>query len=328
VILFCGIPSEPPMALAIQAAERIGIPHLVLNQRQYAHCDLLIRLEDSHFTGSLWLEGRQWPLDAFCGIYCRLMEAGDLPECRGRNGLQPSSASVRRAEFLNHLLCDWMDASPPLRVVNPPSAGASNQSKPYQALQIAEAGFTIPPTLITNHPPDVTQFAVEHGQLIYKSISSIRSIVQTFDPAANLERIRHLPTQFQKQVAGTDVRVHVIGNDVIATEIQSDGVDYRYAAAHDDGQRTRMTAAQLPRDVSDRCIALARSMSLPFCGIDLRRTPEGDYVCFEVNPAPAYSYFQEGAGQDIAGSLVRYLAGKEESYAGDRELVRHQRPGD
>jgi hypothetical protein len=32
-------------------------------------------------------------------------------------------------------------------------------------------------------------------------------------------------------------------------------------------------------------------------------------VCFEVNPSPAYSYYQELTGAPISDALVRYLAG-------------------
>ena len=38
------------------------------------------------------------------------------------------------------------------------------------------------------------------------------------------------PTQFQEYIPGSDVRVHVAGESVIATEIDSTADDYRYAA--------------------------------------------------------------------------------------------------
>jgi glutathione synthase/RimK-type ligase-like ATP-grasp enzyme len=49
-------------------------------------------------------------------------------------------------------------------------------------------------------------------------------------------------------------------------------------------------------------------LDLPLCGIDLKRASDGRYFCFEVNPSPAYSYYQENAGQPIAEALVRFLA--------------------
>jgi glutathione synthase/RimK-type ligase-like ATP-grasp enzyme len=44
------------------------------------------------------------------------------------------------------------------------------------------------------------------------------------------------------------------------------------------------------------------------CGIDLKRSPDQEYFCFEVNPSPGYSYYQSNTGQDIASAIVRYLS--------------------
>jgi len=50
-----------------------------------------------------------------------------------------------------------------------------------------------------------------------------------------------------------------------------------------------------------------RALSLALAGIDLKRTPDGAWYCFEANPSPAYSYYQEATGQPIADALVRLL---------------------
>jgi len=49
-------------------------------------------------------------------------------------------------------------------------------------------------------------------------------------------------------------------------------------------------------------------MGLGFAGIDLRRTPDGELICFEVNPSPAFSYYEAQTGQPIAEALAAYLA--------------------
>jgi NAD(P)-dependent dehydrogenase (short-subunit alcohol dehydrogenase family) len=48
-------------------------------------------------------------------------------------------------------------------------------------------------------------------------------------------------------------------------------------------------------------------MFAKICGIDLRRRPDGEHVCFEVNPMPGYSYFESETGQAISEALVDYL---------------------
>ncbi len=61
----------------------------------------------------------------------------------------------------------------------------------------------------------------------------MRSIVHALDEddIRRLDDISWCPVQFQALVPGHDVRVHVVGPDVHATEIVSDVVDYRYAHA-------------------------------------------------------------------------------------------------
>jgi glutathione synthase/RimK-type ligase-like ATP-grasp enzyme len=78
-----------------------------------------------------------------------------------------------------------------------------------------------------------------------------------------------------------------------------------------------MTPAQLPPDVRLQCLGLAGTLDLPLCGIDLKVTPEGEWYCFEVNPSPAYSYYEENTGQPIARAVVAYLSGG--SCGGDGE---------
>ena len=55
----------------------------------------------------------------------------------------------------------------------------------------------------------------------------------------------------------------------------------------------------------------ARGLGLDFAGIDLKLSPDGRVYCFEVNPCPAYSYYQDHAGQPIARAVAFYLAGRE-----------------
>jgi glutathione synthase/RimK-type ligase-like ATP-grasp enzyme len=116
-------------------------------------------------------------------------------------------------------------------VVNRYAAMGSNSSKPYQSQLIRDHGFGVPETLVTNDPELVSAFQAQHGDLIYKSISGERSIVSRFDASdrERLERVRWCPVQFQAFVHGPNVRVHTVGNEVFATIVETDAVDYRAA---------------------------------------------------------------------------------------------------
>jgi glutathione synthase/RimK-type ligase-like ATP-grasp enzyme len=303
MILFCGIPTERPLQLAIEAAGQLGVEHAVCSQRELAWSAVMLEQRGRCLTGRLWIREREWPLEIFDGVYTRTCSFEELPDSRAPIG----DSRRERAEWMHRILHEWLEIAP-CRVVNRARAMASNISKPYQA-QIIARHFSTPPTCITNDPEEFHAFLALHGRVVYKSISSVRSIVREWrlEDQSRLHRIRVLPTQFQAYVPGVNVRVHVVGHTVFATRIDSEAVDYRYAGR--DGLDWNMAPCDLPEAVADRCRAVSRDLDLPFCGIDLKLTPEGDYVCFEANPSPAYSYYQDNTGQPIAEALVRYLAG-------------------
>ena len=305
VILFAGIPSEPPLALAIEAACRRGVPHVVLNQRHSEHDDLCLGWGPGGFNGTLAIDGHDVPVASLTGIYARTVELEALPEFCAAVRAGNEAASQRMTAF-SELLHDLLDIAP-CRVANRPQAMGSNMSKPYQAQLITGFGLHTPETLITNDPDEVRAFHAVHGRVIYKSISSVRSIVQEWTPGGHddLSRVSALPTQFQALVPGVDVRVHVVDTAVFATEVASEAIDYRYAGRQ--GLEVGMTAVTLPDPVSEACVALTKALGLVISGIDLRRMPDGLWYCFEANPSPAYSYYQDRTGQPIAEALVDVL---------------------
>jgi glutathione synthase/RimK-type ligase-like ATP-grasp enzyme len=315
VILVAGIADEAPTAAVIEALESIGAAHRVFDQRVGPLAHLVIRVADAAgggvLDGVLTLRGEHVPLSGVRGIYLRLMDDGLLP---GVADLPPDASERRHVRRLHHLLSRFADIAQ-ARVLNRPSAMASNHSKPYQAHAIRAEGFGIPETLITNDPPEARAF-VEHawadgGHVIYKSISGMRSIVQRVEASdiARLDRIRWCPTQFQRQVDGVDIRVHVVGTTVLAAEIATDATDYRYAARQT-GSEAALTSVDLDATTRAACVRLARRLDLPLAGIDLRRTGDGRLVCFEVNPSPAFTFYEQRTGQPIAAAIARYLAGE------------------
>jgi glutathione synthase/RimK-type ligase-like ATP-grasp enzyme len=184
----------------------------------------------------------------------------------------------------------------------------SNGSKPYQAQLIRALGFAVPETLVTNDAELVGAFRAAHDRVVFKSISGIRSIVAELTDAdlERLDAVRGCPVQFQAYVPGFDVRVHTVGGTAFATRIDSPGTDYRYVSH--DGDGTRLVPFELDDDLAHRCCRLAAGLGLDFAGIDLRMTPHGEVVCFEVNPSPAYSYYEAHTDQPISLAVARYLA--------------------
>jgi glutathione synthase/RimK-type ligase-like ATP-grasp enzyme len=249
-------------------------------------------------------------LDEIRAIYLRLMDGNLLPDVAS---LPFDAAERRHCRRLHELLVRFADIAPG-RVLNRPSDMSSNQSKPFQAHAIRAEGFDIPETVITNDPAAARDFIerawADGSSVIYKSVSGIRSIVQTVaqHDLTRLDRIRWCPTQFQRRVPGTDIRVHVIGATVLAAAITSEATDYRYAA-RDTGVEPVVAATELNAETRTRCLRLAHRLRLPLAGIDLRKKPDGRHVCFEVNPSPAFNFYEARADLPIAVAIARYLAG-------------------
>ena len=306
MILLCGIPTETPMLLVKEALESNGTRHVVLNQRKYSSMKMSLEIRRGKPSGKLQLNGDSFSIDEFTGVFTRLMDFHHLPELKDAPVNSPELNFCRN---LFDTLTRWAEITP-ARVVNRVAPMGSNFSKPYQAQLIKRYGFEVPETLITNDPDLLRAFRARHGRIIFKSISGVRSIVQTLtdDDMTRIDSIRWCPTQFQAFVEGTNVRVHTVGDKVFATAIKTDATDYRYAHRQS-GDHADLRPVELSDDLSEMCVKLAAGLGLAFAGIDLKITPENHVYCFEVNPSPAFSYYESQTGQPISRAVAEYLSG-------------------
>ncbi|MEZ0612104.1 RimK family alpha-L-glutamate ligase [Fibrella sp. WM1] len=308
MILIAGIASEEPTAQVIESADSLGIDYLVFNQRDAGHYDLRTSITANSLRAELCIGGQWIDLTTLDGLYARLMPPDTFPDVQVKGtALRLPPALHQRRHFINTLFTQLVDLLP-IRVINRHEAMESNFSKPYQLAAIRAVGLGIPATLMTNQVGAVGAFEAEREALIFKSISSTRSIVKvlTGEYRDRLANLTALPTQFQERLQGHNIRVHVVGDALFAASIDSTDVDYRYAGSG--GGTTTMQPVTLPRAIEKACFDLSKRLTLPLCGIDLFKTEQGAYYCFEVNPSPGYTYFQHEAGLPISDAIARYLA--------------------
>jgi len=301
MIVLWGIPSESPFQLVREAVARTGAAHLILNQRRTLEWSVDLWHDAGRVRGAIRQGDDVIDAEAATGIYARPMDHRFLPEVE-----HGGPEELRRASQTHEALMQWLDVAPG-QVINRPSPMMSNGSKPFQAQLIQSLGFDVPDTLVTSNAGEAEAFWRAHGRVIFKSVSGARSIVTELaeEHRPRLAFLRNCPAQFQEMVAGTDVRVHVVGGRAIATQIESTGTDYRYAAQ--DGGDSRLTPIELPGEIERRAIGLASGLGLAFAGIDLRRAHDGRWICFEVNPCPAFSYYEAHTGQPIAEAVAEFL---------------------
>jgi glutathione synthase/RimK-type ligase-like ATP-grasp enzyme len=262
-----------------------------------------IRLEvGDSLDGSLHTPDEDTDLGYVSAVYVRPYNSGEVPAV-ARSGRD--SPAWRHALEVDDIMAAWLEIAHAF-IVNPLGAMAANDSKPYQSKQILSHGFSVPETLITTDPSAAQAFWERHGVVIYKSVSGIRSQVARLRPehVPRLADVTSCPTQFQQYVAGIEHRVHVVGDEVFAAEIRCEADDYRYPGPHP----IEIRACRLPETVEDRCRRLTTAAQLPVAGLDLRRTPEDNWFCFEVNPSPGFTYYESATGQPIARAVAMLLA--------------------
>jgi glutathione synthase/RimK-type ligase-like ATP-grasp enzyme len=291
MILLWGLEHETPMARVGAALIRFGADFAVLDQRDVAR--MAVRLRAERVDTPRGRIDLRW----VTAMYARPFGADQLV----RSG---DAAALKHAQRVERALWTWAELTPAV-VVNRASAMAPNQSKPFQSISIRRAGFRVPATLVTTSPAAARAFWKMHGDVIYKSLSGVRSRVARLraEHAQRLNNVIWSPTQFQEYVRGREHRVHVVGERIFACEIISDADDYRYADTS-----VELRPCELPTDVADRCRRLAADQHLLVAGIDLRRTPAGEWYCFEVNPSPGFPFYEHASGP-ISEAIARLLMG-------------------
>jgi hypothetical protein len=64
----------------------------------------------------------------------------------------------------------------------------------------------------------------------------------------------------------------------------------------------------LPAEVGEKLLAPMRRLGLEYGTIDLRLTPDGEYVFFEVNPAGQFLFVEHVCGLPVRRVLAGHLA--------------------
>lgn len=302
MILLWGLPGDQSLVAVRDALLRSGQPLAFLDQQDVLETEVKLCV-GSTMEGMLRVRSQTVQLNRITAVYLRPYDSRRLPII-ARAG--EDSQAWHHAMAVEDILMSWVELTPAL-VVNRPTAMATNSSKPYQAALIHALGFKIPDTLITTDPNAALDFWKHHDAVIYKSVSGIRSVVSRLsaDHLDHLENIVWCPTQFQQYIAGSDYRVHVVGEEIYACKILSSADDYRYAAQQ--GSTVTIQPCGLPEHIGNRCKALAGALNLPVAGVDLRHSEDDQWYCFEVNPSPGFSYFQRSTNQPIDKAIAKLL---------------------
>jgi glutathione synthase/RimK-type ligase-like ATP-grasp enzyme len=308
---------------------------LIVTERRDLHADWLIlelekrtapfvRFNTQDYpqrTGLTWssagsavlrIDGRSHDLAAFTSIWYRRPVPPVMP-----SDMDPHQAAWARGEAQEALMGVWRTLDH-LLWVNHPDRNRLAQSKPSQLRVAAALGFDVPEALITNDRLAAEEFArAQQDGAICKPLRDGRvpgdkdrvfftsALSNNELPLSGLGREPYL---FQARVPKRyDVRVTVIGNDVMAARIYSQQqedarTDWRRGATSPPHE-----VEALPAELAARCVDLCRHYGLRFGAIDLARRPDGGYSFFEVNPNGQWAWVEQRTGLPLRARLADLL---------------------
>jgi glutathione synthase/RimK-type ligase-like ATP-grasp enzyme len=249
---------------------------------------------DTH-RGTVSIGGKKYSFSDLDGAFIRFNPRPSIPPSLDlsveEEGVFISERRTGISHFLNCLPCI---------VANRPNSGRSNGSKAYQMRLLSETGFAVPEWILCNEQTYANDFLNQYGKAIYKSCSGIRSRVRLADENF-LARLQDgtCPAILQQYIEGRDVRIHVVGNRVFATEIISTGVDYRF-----DSRGNEFRAIMAPPNIEELCRKFSEVEELILSGLDFRVTPEGHWYCLEANPVPTFLPYEMETGQPIGKAIL------------------------
>jgi glutathione synthase/RimK-type ligase-like ATP-grasp enzyme len=201
------------------------------------------------------------------------------------------------------------------RWMNPPGIDEIASRKAYQLRVAAETGLAIPRTLITSSPDRARAFVDVHGlgRTIFKTFSATHAVWRETRLVREqeleiLDTLRLAPAIFQEYVPATvDLRVTIVGDRVFPAAIYSQGTDYPVDFRMSLGQ-ARTEPTEIPTHLAERLMALMRRLGLSYGAIDMRRTPQDEYVFLEINTAGEFLFVEERTGQPISRALADWLS--------------------
>jgi glutathione synthase/RimK-type ligase-like ATP-grasp enzyme len=291
VILVVGSKSDPTVAHTLARADELRLAYDFLETEHLRRAAIAQSGCDCKIT----VEGRSIQLSRYSGIYNRLLIDRSLIQVAGRR--LAFNAALLCSAFRTHSLHGL--------VVNKPDLNDVNSSKIHQTIILKRYGFHVPESIATNSPRLAMSFC-SGTRRIYKSLSSIRSIVSSAPPQSSkrFENLRNAPCLFQERVDGLDARVHMVGGDMFCELISSSDIDYRYSAS-----QNLHSAGIVPDDIRRLLVDYMSGTGLEFGGADFKIDLEsGVWMLLEINTMPGYSGYDQRTGGDISRALLIKLS--------------------
>jgi hypothetical protein len=282
--------------------------------------DVSITLTSSHkeFSITDLVRGFELRSSDISGAYFR---RPGLPKVAGTNAIERGFNAREIEETLRSI---WRMIPEGAWLNHPEKIWLAN-NKIKQLILAAEMGFKVPDTLVSSRAKEALAFTrshhndaiakpVKHGffnsdnstNLIFTEIVKCEDIVDL----ENCSQI--VPAIFQPRLKKQlDLRITIVGNKVFPVAILSQehaetATDWRTWDISE-GIDLAHERFDLPRDISDRCLALNSKLGLKFSCIDMVLTKSGEFVFLEINPNGQWAWIESLVGFPIRDAIIERL---------------------
>ncbi len=205
--------------------------------------------------------------------------------------------------------------------VNDPLLDQRAGRKAYQLTVAQKLGLRTPRTLITNDPARARAFAETLGckRTVYKPFKGAEvawreTRILKRRELSLLEKVKYAPVIFQEYIeAVADLRITAVGGQLFAAAIDLRKSSYPQDFRMDLGNCT-IAATELPSEIEHQLLALMRELGLSYGAIDMRLTPDGEYLFLEINPAGQWLFIEQVTGQPITRAMAELLAAGQDNW--------------
>jgi ATP-grasp ribosomal peptide maturase len=304
LILTCA--DDPTSDVVVSALNDRGIPLFRCDPADVLTGRLEVTAQFGAERSRLQTQTRTVDLDSVRSVYYRrpssytappMMTAQDglFAKEQAKHGMAGIVAGVR-GRWVNHI---WRSLEA--------------EFKPTQLAAAHDAGFLVPPTIITNRVDDARAFAENHESIVYKPLQNTELLgpdgtaaaiwVDDVVPPDLDESVGSTLHLFQRRVDKVaDVRVTVIGNETFSVRIDSPYLDWRR-----DYEQVTYTVIDTPQDVARRCRRYLDGFGLLFGAFDLGIAHDGSWVWYECNTAGQWHWLELETGLPMTAALADLL---------------------
>ena len=209
-------------------------------------------------------------------------------------------------------------------VFNDPSVIEICDNKAHQYLELAKAGVPMPLTIIA--PKVYPEFTILHtgyyeqvlqtiqlpmiikeahgsfGQRVYL----IETREQFFDKVEELKGVEYVFQEFIQSSRGRDIRVNVVGGQVVACMHRQSATDFR-ANITNGGTATKIILTDKQKEVA---IQAAAALDAEFAGVDLLFGENEEPLVCEVNGVAHIRNIYNVTGINVGDAMINYILSK------------------